>query len=354
MSELEAPLPGCSTGTECSSCGHSTGCVRRAVHALGSSLLPHPCIPGPLIWLSPHHPPALPPRYPDDAPAERLFTISRPRRQERRPDAPRRSVQQCYVFAGEGVEVSGLLEGLVAQARAAHGSLAGPITVTAAAVSAPDGGPPSTLILRAFQEQQAAVLLDSPAGGERLQRCDVAAFVFDGQQPDSFRAAVRQMVAVATAAGDVLPCLLIAANDEDMGTGLAAEVGEACSALAVKPPCPLGAKPGAGLYQAIIQTALSPELAIPETPSLKATRHYRRMLRRALFFTGAGTVAVLAGYLAWRVSRAHTSSSATAAEQPPSSSGGSSSVQRAAVPQPAPGLAATQPPPPQAQSPPPS
>ena len=49
----------------------------------------------------------------------------------------------------------------------------------------------------------------------------------------------------------------------------AEEIGEACSQLAVKLPVAYTLRPGAALYQAVVQTAQQPELAIPETPSLK-------------------------------------------------------------------------------------
>lgn len=49
-------------------------------------------------------------------------------------------------------------------------------------------------------------------------------------------------------------------------------IGEACSQLAVKPPASYsGPRPGAQLYHAVVATAQQPELAIPETPSLKAS-----------------------------------------------------------------------------------
>lgn len=49
----------------------------------------------------------------------------------------------------------------------------------------------------------------------------------------------------------------------------AERIGGACSELAVKPPAAYALRPTAALYQAIVQTAQQPELAIPETPSLK-------------------------------------------------------------------------------------
>ncbi|KAL4436835.1 hypothetical protein ABPG75_003974 [Micractinium tetrahymenae] len=241
--------------------------------------------------------------FPEEQPADKLFQISRPRRQERRADAPRRSVLQCYLFAADGVDTAPALEGLIAQARPAHGTLAVPIRAAAAAVGggSADGSVAVTLIVRAVTDEQAQVLLESPAGREELQRCDVAAFLFDAQHPGSFRAARERMLAVASAAGDVLPCLFLEANEVDASPQLAEEIGEACSQLAVKLPASYPAKPGAAVYQAVVATAQQPELAIPETPTLQAARQYRRMLRKGLLYTAAGTSAVLLGYLAYRL-----------------------------------------------------
>lgn len=126
------------------------------------------------------------------------------------------------------------------------------------------------------------------------------------------------MLEVASAAGDVLPCLFLQANDNEATQELvgccclvasqlllssvlrtawprcdsccfpshsscnspshvcfpclpqADAIGEACSQLAVKPPASYsGPRPGAPLYHAVVATAQQPELAIPETPSLK-------------------------------------------------------------------------------------
>lgn len=82
---------------------------------------------------------------------------------------------------------------------------------------------------------------------------------------------------------------------------LAAEVGESCSRLGVAPPIPYsGTFPGRGMYQALAGAALGAELTIPDTPSLQARRRQRRALRRAAWAGGAGLVATLAGYAAWR------------------------------------------------------
>ncbi len=213
----------------------------------------------------------------EEPPLDKLFAISRPRRAERRGGeggGGRRGVLQCFLFAGEGVEVGGVLEGLIAQARPVHGMLSVPVSAAVGPVSV--DGSSATLIIRAFGEDQAGVLLESPQRGEQLSACDVAAFVFDGKRPETFRAAVQQMVGVASASGDTMPCVFVGTNDAAMSQALLSEIGAACSSLAVKPPENFGGSSGgtgggsgAELYQNIVRTAWQPDLAIPETPSLK-------------------------------------------------------------------------------------
>ncbi|GAB4823148.1 hypothetical protein N2152v2_010194 [Parachlorella kessleri] len=242
--------------------------------------------------------------YPDEQSVDRLFQISKPRRLERRGDPVGRSVLQCYVFGSEGLDTSSLLEGLIAQSRAAFGRPEGPLSVAVANVANPDGSS-TTLVMKTFSEEQASVLLSSPARKEELQRCDVGAFVFDGTYPDTFRVAVSQMEAVASASGDCLPCLLVAANDSGMPAELVAEINEACSTLAVRTPAAYS-RGAAALYQTLIHLAQQPDHAIPETATLKATRQYRRMLRRGLIGAGVVTTGALAGYLIYRSYKARS------------------------------------------------
>ena len=317
--------------------------------------------------------------FPETAPLEQLLTVSKPRRQERpRPDASRRGVLQCLAFAAQGVDLKPVLEGLITQARPAHGVTQGPITTAVAAVALPVGEllssssspppesagsddtpvhtdtvepsssstpPPAaaatgttpstpsttttttsssssspsagvTMILRGLPEEQGKVLLERQSRQEDLQRCDVAVFVFDGTQPNSFRSAVEQMVATASASGDTLPCVMLCLNEDQLSATRAAEVGAACSALEMRlplnfpqtaalpgsPAAKSSAAPLRGIFQAIVQAALKPEesMAIPVTPSLKATMQYRRMLRRAALVAAGGTVAGLTAYLGYR------------------------------------------------------
>lgn len=75
----------------------------------------------------------------------------------------------------------------------------------------------TTLVLREMQEAQIQELELEPQG--LLEACDVAAFVFDGSNIESFRAAQELLVKVALLAGDSIPCVLIAAKD-DLGISM--------------------------------------------------------------------------------------------------------------------------------------
>ena len=68
--------------------------------------------------------------------------------------------------------------------------------------------------MREWSEERTAELLESPAAAEQLAACDVAAIVFDSSDLHSFRTAHRLLLRIAQAAGDSLPCVLIAAKDD--------------------------------------------------------------------------------------------------------------------------------------------
>jgi hypothetical protein len=54
----------------------------------------------------------------------------------------------------------------------------------------------------------------SPGGPAVLAATDFAVFVFDSTSLASFRTAHQLMLAVVQAAGDVLPCVFLAAKDD--------------------------------------------------------------------------------------------------------------------------------------------
>lgn len=172
-------------------------------------------------------------------------------------------------------------------------------------------------------------MLESPSCSDQLAATDVAAFVYDSSDAKSFQAAYQLLLRVATASGDALPCLFIAAKD-DLVTGpvryalppqhqiepgilrcgvlealcmvpghvpghhsgclravvppagsctkavalsqdLEQETTHACASLAMRMPISVSMRVGetASIFSQLVSTASSQELSIPETPSLK-------------------------------------------------------------------------------------
>jgi len=75
----------------------------------------------------------------------------------------------------------------------------------------------TTLVLREMQEAQIQSFEEDP---QALQdACDVAAFVFDGSNVESFKAAQDLLLKLARLADDTIPCVLIAAKD-DLGISM--------------------------------------------------------------------------------------------------------------------------------------
>jgi len=310
--------------------------------------------------------------FPESAPLDQLLAVSKTRRQEKmtRLEGSRRSVYQCLAFAARGVDAKPVLEGLITQARPVHRSVQGVVVAAAVAAISPPSTPSpslslddinntsstssssikakagadtattsisprsstsqvitttSTMILRAVTGEQVAALLERPTRQEDLQRCDGALFIFDGAQPETFRSALELMVTIASASGDCLPCVMVCLNEDQMLPTQVAEVSSACSALGINFPIsfPQLVEPGGSslrsstnvgplraVYRTVIQAAIRPEDsgAIPETPSLKAAKKYKSILRRGALIAAGGTVAGLTAYFAYRWVQARESS----------------------------------------------
>ncbi|KAK9829241.1 hypothetical protein WJX72_004718 [[Myrmecia] bisecta] len=248
-----------------------------------------------------------------EANASEFFSISKPRKQERKDPAPR-SVFQCHVFGAAGAGKTAVLEGLVAQPHPLKRPKAQRSMMAVGQVERKEG-PPATLIMRELDEAATSKLLNASNRAEQLAAADVAAFVFDSSDPASFRTAQRLILEVAAASGDSLPCVFVAAKDDlGMSQDLVSECGAVCASLQLRQPLSISAKVGspAAVYGELIGAALQPELFTPLTPSLKAARQYRRILRRALIYTAAGTVTAAAAYAVYRVYTARQASAESA------------------------------------------
>jgi hypothetical protein len=284
--------------------------------------------------------------FPEEAPIEQLLVVSKQRKVERRLSVSgRRATFQCLAFTATSVaNSSAILEGLISQARHTHGAIPANASAAAAAVGLPEivvdmddnrvgnrsegqgsAGKAAnqnqsthsvTLLVRniVYEDAVRTLINDARFGQEELIRADVAAFVFDGTKEESFHSAIELLVATATSAGDTVPCVLVCLNEHQMSQELKAEVAGTCASLNLS--LPLRYPPGGvtlvgdevegamqRVYQTIIAAALDPENFIPETPSLRAKREYRRMVRRAALVAAGGTVTVLGGYFLYRYFR---------------------------------------------------
>lgn len=251
-----------------------------------------------------------------------------------------------------------VLEGLITQARAAHSPALEPIAAAIAAVELPslpvrqdaaklearvkkekdehvvsqtrpgegargDGSDESStttsramLLLRNVKQDESDAYALIKEKSDELQQTDVGIFVFDGTKSESFRAACQRLVDIATASGDVLPCVLVALVPEggEMPSTLIAEAGDVCGQLRIQPPLIMSSSTTnhdtlSFIYLAIVSAAYQPGPHIPETPSLRSAREFRRTVRKAALGAGVVVTTGLFAYLAYRLYKSHRKSS---------------------------------------------
>lgn len=290
---------------------------------------------------------------PQEAPLERLLTLSRRRQQERRSaDEQNRSLLQGFVFSDHQLDTMPLLEGLITQARSTHGPAGENTTIAIASVPipslsdlsiAPDsdklkqedhqdqeakshekGDKPSDanktlsddpkqimLMLKKIASEDSDAMAMTREKADDLQAADIAIFAFDGTKHESFRAISHRLVEIAAASGDSLPCMLvgIVPNGGEMSATVIAEAGDVCGALCIHPPLILSHESSheslSLIYKTIASAAIRPHGYIPETPSLKSSREFKRKVRKAALGTAIVVTTGLAGYFAYRLYKSH-------------------------------------------------
>jgi len=241
-----------------------------------------------------------------DGPAGAAVRASRTRRQERRDasssgaSGPLRSVFQGLVFGGAASGKTTLLARLAAHDDSAGASSVQPGTSAAAGhvrIKGPDGDSEAVLLLRELSEGAAAAMLKGDGAADTLAGADAAAFVFDSTSLASFRTAHQLMLAVTQTAGDVLPCIFVAAKDDlGMSQDLSAECSAAMQALHLPAPVPLSAGSDEALARLVAAAQQDSQAHIPLTPSLRAAQQQRRLIRRTLLYTAGITCLGAAAY----------------------------------------------------------
>lgn len=264
----------------------------------------------------------------DPALMQRQFAISKTRQQERRrgKDFQGRALFQCFVFGAANAGKSSLLQGLVRKHGQPGSNKSEPKEEEGNAGQAPAANIAvneipvargnrqrevmTTLVLREMQEEQIQSFEEDP---QALQdECDVAAFVFDGSNIESFKAAQDLLLKLAQLADDTIPCVLIAAKD-DLGISMDIqdECGRVAQELRMQVPLQVSSQTddASPVFSALVTAALSATKFIPETPTLRAKRRSEQASRRTASFIAVSALVVAGVYATYRWS--HNSASVT-------------------------------------------
>ncbi|CAK0731768.1 hypothetical protein CVIRNUC_000040 [Coccomyxa viridis] len=252
-----------------------------------------------------------------------LFSVSTPRRQERKPEAAKRGTFQCFVFGPPQSGKSSLLRALTKPEEAtppvrssdvqARDGSRHDCRVTAVVPMQAEGAAGDSRATLILSEQSAADTdrLTAGGGAAELASCDLGVFLFDCSSLRSMQEALHLLVAVTQAASNSLPCVLLAAKDDlGMSQDVERECAAACASLAMPMPLNVSLRTEdlAQLQQRLLALLMQPDPAVPFTPSLKAAKRYRQFMRRAALYTAGGTLMGLAIFGLYRTYRASIAS----------------------------------------------
>nr|CAD1817114.1 unnamed protein product [Ananas comosus var. bracteatus] len=232
------------------------------------------------------------------------FHITRKRRQDRKRKQSQRNVYQCYVFGPKNAGKSALLSSFIGRAFVDQYNPTTTEQFAANVVEVP-GGIKKTLVLREIPENNIDVLLSK----DSLAPCDIAVFVYDSSDENSWKRAKELLVRVATHgenSGFEIPCLIISAKDDLEPYPSAIQDSTRVSQdMGIETPIPLSMKlrDFNYVFRRIVSAAQQPHLSIPETEAGKNRKQYRRLVNHSLMFISVGAAAAVVGVAAYRFIR---------------------------------------------------
>ncbi|XXG83501.1 hypothetical protein AAC387_Pa10g1241 [Persea americana] len=231
------------------------------------------------------------------------FRITRRRRLDRRRQESQRNVFQCYVFGPRSSGKSALLNSFTRRPFSEKYATSTNDRFAANIVGLP-GGTKKTLILREVAEDGVERLL---CNKEALAACDIALFIYDSSDANSWEKVMALLVQVASHGEQtcsVVPCLIVRAKDDLDPSPVAIQDSMRVSQyMGIEAPIPISMKLGNpnDLFCRIIDAAQHPHLCIPVTEAGKNRKHYRQLVKRSLIFVSVGAAVAVVGLAAYRV-----------------------------------------------------
>ncbi|CAN6467892.1 unnamed protein product [Victoria cruziana] len=244
--------------------------------------------------------------YTDDP--KSAFHITRRRKIDRKKKYSQRNVFQCFVFGPKGSGKSRLLNAFIGRTASDKYESTDESRFVANVIDHNEGTA-HILVLREIPPDEFASLLSSK---DSLAACDVALFMYDSSDENSWRQAYDMLVRVASHGegnGVEIPSLIVAAKDDLHHFPSSIEnTTKVSQAMGIEAPITISVKMGDAnnLLHFIIDAAQHPHLRIPETEAGRNQKLNRKYISHSLIFASAVAVFGLAAYRVYML-RKHAS-----------------------------------------------
>ncbi|KAL5707458.1 hypothetical protein ACHQM5_018358 [Ranunculus cassubicifolius] len=223
------------------------------------------------------------------------FRVTKARRLESQNKQSEREVFQCYVIGPKGAGKSALLNSFL---KSPFSEVYTPTTNErlAANVVTQDGGTNKVLILREIPEDRARQIRSSK---ESLAHCDVAIFLYDCSDEQSWRRTIELLVEFACygeESGFEVPCLVVAAKDDlSMYPSAVQDSTRVTYGMGIETAIPVSMRLGDlnNVFYRIVTAAQKPHLGIPKVEANRKYKIYSHLLNRPIMSISAAVVAGL-------------------------------------------------------------
>ncbi|KAG1338418.1 mitochondrial Rho GTPase 1 [Cocos nucifera] len=235
--------------------------------------------------------------------AASAFHVTRKRRTDRKRQQSQRNVLQCFVFGPKNAGKSALLNALIGRTFSEKYTPTTSERFAANIVKLP-GVIQKTLVMREVPEDEVKMVLSNK---ESLAACDIAVFVHDSSDENSWTKAKDLLLQVAghgENTGFEVPCLIVSAKDDLDPYPLAIQDSTRVSQdMGIETPIPVSIKlrDFNNVFHRIITAAQHPHLSFPETEAGRNRKHYRRLVNRSLMLVSVGAAVAVVGLASYRV-----------------------------------------------------